>query len=867
MTAHRNRPPALAEWILRAVFSDQGRFTHLGDFREGFEDVRERRGFAAARHWYWKQTLKSIRGFFRNRLYWTAALLRNSCLITGRHIAKNKWFSLINLAGLAVGLAGFILILAYIRFESSFDRFHEKSDRIFRVLSPAGPAAGGSPEYSDAMFDPRVSALMAATPEIARTTYISRLFMDKVVLRSESGSAQVESGLYADAEFLKVFSFPLREGDRESVLSVPGSIVLSESAAKKLFGSADSLGKALHVSTPFAEYDVAVTGVAADVPSHSSLRFSFLLSLETLRREMPALFQGSHFGVLSTFAELRGSADRTSVEAKFRTGMDHGAGEKKNAPPELQALTDVHLRSWIKGQAESNNEIRFVRLFSAIALIILLIAIVNYINLATARTAERAREIGIRQVQGATSRQLFWQFVGEAWIMTGAALAIALALVRLSWPRFQTLIGIDLDIRILWNAEMAALLVPSAAAVGLLAGFYPALVLSRLRPVRTLRDFSRAGRSGSLLRSALVVVQFGAAIVLLAGTIIIGRQLNFIQTRDPGFSRENVAVLPLRELETKRQAAVIREDFLKSPDVLDASVSDSLPADIAGRVGVSFKKDNGEEARLLCGMPSLDEKFLSLYRIALMEGRNLKPGEKDAALVNETLVRTLGWAHPLGQKIDYRGRFKMTVVGVVKDFHFSSLVKRIEPLVLKSLRPGFGDFLSVKLRSGRVPAALAGLKKYFETRTQGQPFEVQFLEEIFNALYRKEVRTGMFFRVFALLAVLIAGLGLSGLSGYAVEKRNKEIGIRKVLGASAARLTVLLNGQFFVPVLIANLIALPAAYGITRRWLSDFAYRIDLTMGTLLLASAMALAVALATISLQTVKAARKNPVETLRRE
>ncbi len=868
MAERKSRPPAAAEWILKRTAPQRWADAWLGDFHEAFEDVAERRGRAASRIWYWGQVFKSLPGFLQNRFYWSLSMLRNYWIIALRHMFKNKWFSLINLAGLSVGLAGVILIAAYVRFELSYDRFHENSGRIFRILNFAGPSRAGAREFFDACSDPKIPGRLAAVPEVVGSTQTGEA--SQAIIQKGTDSF-IESGLYADDRFLKVFSFPLRRGDPEQALAKAGSIVLTEATARKLFGSGDPIGQSLTFRSQTSVYPLIVSGIAADVPENSHLRFAFLVSLATLRADpdMKWMFEMVVYDFLTTYVELRNSADRAAVEAKLAALAKSGEADKPTLSQFLQPLIDIHLYSQIRGKAAENNEIRYVRLFSAIALVLLLIAVVNYVNLATSRSAARAKEIGIRKVTGAARRQLFRQFIGESLLMSGAALILALAVLRVFWGFFRRLMGIELGFRTLGSPEILALAAGAALGAGLLAGLYPAFVLSSLQPIHSLRDRSGSGRKGSFLRSALVVFQFGASFVFLVGTFVIGRQMGFIRSSNLASDREKIIVLPIRTEGTRAAAGALREDFLENPDVLSVSLSGYVPAANAAlpRLGIRAAKDDGAPLQSSCQVNSVDEDFVPLFGIPLLEGRNLRPGEKNAALINETMVREIGWKFPLGKTLEFGGSMPTaTVVGVFRDFHQAPLQTRIMPLALIP-GPFPPQAVFIRVRPGNMPATVEGLRKAFLGRIREQPFEFNFLDEIFDSIYRREIRAGEFFRVFAILAVFVACLGLAGLTAFTVERRTKEIGIRKILGASSARLTALLNARFVVLIIVSNVIALPLAAWAMNMWLRSFVYRTRLTAGTFVLASGIALAIALITISLQTVKAAGMNPAESLRHE
>jgi putative ABC transport system permease protein len=859
-------PPRPAEWLLGRLHADNGDYTHLGDFAEMFAGIMAEKGRARAVLWYWAHVVRSLPGFLANKIYWSLSMLRNYAVISYRTIVKNAGYSLISLLGLAVGLASFILILAYVRFETSFDRFHEKADRTYRLIS-ADVKPGETPGVFDAhMPDPAATVLKTEFPEVRHAARVMKQFNDPAVLSFED-KAFAESGLIADQDFLEIFSFAFIRGDRSRALAAPGTIVITERVARKLYGDQNPVGKTLSYGVRQAKGDLTVTGIIKDLPGNSHLQFDYLLSLATLEADKSNgyMFKNWNVGNFTIYAELADPAARKPLEEKIAAWLEKNRPKSAAAGLRffLQPLKDIHLRSNIEGELETNNEVRTVSLFFAIAVLILLIAAVNYTNLVTARSSTRAREIGIRKVTGADRRQLVRQFLGESVLFAFLALVAALALARLFLPKFNAVAGVELGFRDLVSPSFLILVAAATLAVGLLAGAYPALMLAAFQASKVLKEHAVSGRKGSRLRDILVVVQFTASIALVVCALVVSGQLRFIQGQKMGFDREHVVIIPLREPETSAKAAAIKAEFLRLPEVDSVSRTSGLPTKIRSRmINQKLVSDRGETVTTDFHFDYIDEDFLRVFKIELAAGRSMAPGEKNCALVNEAFVKTAGWKDALGKEIDFFD--KMRVVGVVKDFYFQSFHSPMAPMVLF---PDEGNNLAVRIRPGDIPKTIALLKQSFETISRTQPWDFSFFDEEFDALYRKERRTGQIFGAFAFLAVFIACLGLLGLAAFAVERRTKEIGVRKVLGASASHLVVDLSREFVGLVLLANVIAWPVAYFAMSKWLQAFAYRIHLSLGTFLLAALGALAVAVLTVSTQTLRAASRNPVESLRYE
>lgn len=869
-----NIPPGVALWLLKNIHRDKGEYTHLGDFEEVFTSIQKEQGRFPACVWYWGQVIKSFPGFIMNRMYWGFAMFKNYLKIAFRNVLKSKGFSSINLAGLAVGLACFILILTYVQFELSYDRFHEKGDRVFQVLGRENSSEAGAVEYSDGIPDVVVPLLVKDFPEIVRATRYFSYTTDKAILQNEN-KIFYQKGLYTDSEFLQIFSYPLVEGNPEAALDNSNCMLISENVAHKLFGNSSPIGKSIVYRERNTKYDISITGVFRNIPLNSHLQFDYLLSLKTLSSDKRNSYMFNNWGVgnFKVYVETVTPQVRQAVVEKFPAFLSSHLGipedqAKKELDVFLQPIKDIHLKSRIRGELSSNLEIKYVYLFSSIAFIILLIACVNYMNLTTARSTTRAKEIGIRKVVGANRRQLFKQFIGESLLTASIATGIALLLIDLFLLRFNTLIGIDLRVNYLENGTLLMLIIGTTLLVGVASGIYPALVLSAFHPSRVLKEQASLGKKGSLLRNILVVIQFSASIMLIIGTVIIFSQLNYIKSARLGYDREHVVVIPVQEQETRQKAEAIKNELLQYPEVLNVSLTSGLPIDIRSRfLNVKLQKDNGETVKTTLHFDYVDENFLDVFKIKLAQGRGFSRelgGNEQGVLVNESLVKQMGWAEPMGKKVPLM-REEVNVIGVVEDFHFATFHRGIDVMVLYYRK--IGSRIAVRVSPGDVPERIALLRRIFEKHSQSQPFDFIFLDDAYNSLYKKEQRTGEIFGTFAFIGIFIACLGLLGLASFSVERRTKEIGIRKVLGASSTRIAGLLTKEFLWLVVIANVVAWPVAYFAMHAWLQNFAYRIGLNVWMFLLALSATLCIAIITVVTQTLKASLANPVDTLRYE
>ena len=864
--------PRAARWILERIHSDKGFFTHLGDFEEAFSEIFAEKGAATAYIWYWKQVFRSLPGFIKNKIYWSVIMIKNYFTISLRTLMKNKWISLINISGLAVGLACFILILAYVQHEFSYDRFFEKTDRIYRVLvgDKLGREAMG---YSDTNPELLAPLLKSEFPEIVNATRIYKSSATEKVVMQKENKLFYSDGVYADENFLEILTYPFISGNRSEALTNPNTVVLTESLARKLFGSEDPLEQTIAYREKYRTYDVKVTGVIEDLPEATHLKFDYLLSMETLRSDKRNSYMFNTWDVwnFQTYVELIPNTTKGVVEAKIPPFIKNYFSDKNFSTDDVnvtfQPVTDIHLRSQIRGDRATNNEIRYVYLFGSIALIILLIACINYMNLTSARAAVRAKEIGIRKVTGANHTQVFYQFMCESIFITLVAAGFALTLVHLFLPLFRSLISTDLHINYLQNLSLLFLISGVVVLTGILSGIYPAVLLSSFRPAKVMRGQTFSGKKGSFFRNSLVVFQFCASIILLVGTLVIFKQMHFIKNERLGFDREHVVIIPIREEETRKKANLLKTEFLKLPEVQNVSLTSGLPTDIQSHLyGTKFQTDLGETTTMDFFFDYVDYTFVDVFKLEILEGRNFSKEHRDddsCLLVNEAFFKKLGWAEPTTKEFKSMGKNRK-IVGVIKDFHFATLHSEIQPMAVVL---GGGNKLAVRIHPGNVTNTIGALKNVFDKNTSSQPFDFTFLDDEYNRLYSKEQRTGQIFGTFSLIAVFIACLGLLGLSSFIVERKTKEIGIRKILGASEIKIISLLTKDFLKLILIANVLAWPVAYFVMHSWLQDFAYRIGLNAWIFFLAAGAALGIAVLTISSQTFRAALSNPSDALRYE
>jgi putative ABC transport system permease protein len=790
-------------------------------------------------------------------------MIKNYLIVALRSLRKHKAYSLINITGLAIGMACSILIFLWVRDELSFDRFHADAARIVRVYRDEGVTAPGS--SSALTSPPMAAALKKDFPEVLKSTRFGT-WQRRLVTNGDKSFT--ETGyMHADPDFFEMFSFPFVKGDAKTAFSIPNSVVLAESAARKYFGADDPMGRTLTVDRAF---DIVVTGIVQDPPANSSLKFSMLSPFALLLSKYLDEENADNWGFnsFSTFLLLTPDVRAADFNTKLDGYLQRYAAKDTDRLA-VQPLTDIHLRSAVGHEPFATGSIRYVWIFSALSLFILAIASINFMNLTTARYAKRAREVGMRKVVGAGRPQLVRQFLAESILTSLLALGAALILVEFMLPSFNTLSGKALAANGLEKLPVLLGCFGIALATGLLSGIYPALFLSSFRPIRVLKGALRGAGGGAGFRKTLVILQFSLSVFLITGTAVISRQMTYMRTKDLGFNKERIIHLRLFG-ELNGKYPVIRERLLQNPDVVSVTASLALPTDIQNSPGTPEWEGKDPSAKWDIRADFVDFDYIETFRVPIIEGRSFSrdyaTDAAEAYIVNEEAVRRMGLKRPVvGQRFAFWGQ-EGRIIGVMKDAHFQNLHRKIEPLVFK-IFPDWFRFLYIKLRAGDTPAVLASIEKTWTSLNLGYPFDYHFLDEDFDNLYRAEARMGTLFRTFAVLAVFIACLGLFGLASFMAEQRTKEIGIRRILGASIPGITTMMSREFAVLVLAANLAAWPPAWFFMGRWLRGFAYRAELSVWSFVASGAIALAVALLTVGALSVRAASANPADALRYE
>ncbi|MDN5217467.1 ABC transporter permease [Fulvivirgaceae bacterium BMA12] len=797
-------------------------------------------------------------------------MFKNYLITALRALQKSKISTAINVSGLAIGMACCLIIYIYIKNELSYDSFHSKADNIFRFYTI--DEALGVTSNSVGITEPRMpAAAKEEIPEILNTTRM----LNQGRLRMEIGDKFVytENAKSVESTFFEIFDYKLLDPQAAKTFNYPRKAILTESMAEKIFKGDKAVGSVISIN----EQDWEVVGLMEDNTHHSHLKLDLLLSLYPAQADSSiAQYLDSWQGLgMVGYAELNDAASESLVEAKLKD-----LALKNEAPefwiPQLQPLKSIHLKSsgiLFDGYNENKGDIAYVYSLSAVALFVLLIAAFNFMNLSTAQSSSRAREVGVRKVLGAFRYDLIRQHLGESLLISIISALIAVLLVLIIAPRINLGIQTSIYDFIFNNPDIYLTIMAATLIIGLLAGLYPAFVLSRFEAVAILRGKFQTGKRGVALRKMLVVAQFAASITMIIGTIFIYRQIKFIKNKSLGFNKEQVVTFAMNDPAMTENMITFRDRLQEYDAVEAASTSSNMPGRTFGRTGITPEGAPEEEQNWIVSALSFDENYLKVMGLEMVAGRFYSPesgtDQQEGIIVNEALVSQVGWEDAIGKKLIFGNDSERTIIGVIKDFHFASMRHQIEPLIM-FFNPGASSNLSLRLK-GDIPTAMDKIEEEWNSIYADYPFDYKFFDQEFDNLYRSDENFSLLMANFTWLAIFIACLGLFGLSAHTAEQRRKEIGVRKVMGSSVYQIVMLLSKEFVFLIVMATSLAWPLAYFAVMSWLSDFQYRIDLlswqNLMIFVVSGFLALLIGLLTVSYQSISAALINPVKSLRSE
>ncbi len=857
------RPPKIFAYFLSQVVHPLDRESLSGDFEEMYSRVSTDKGRISGLFWYICHIIKLTPSFVTDSFYWSLAMFRNYMKIAFRNILKHKGFSSINIFGLALGMTCCILILLWVQDELSYDKFHENAGEIYRVVEHQQSGQGEIFPIAPTPW-PLAAALKKDYSEVVNSTRFRNL--GRSLIRYEEKSFYEDGFAGADPSFLEIFTFPLVKGDPGTALSNPNTVVITESKAKVYFGNEDPMGKTISRNNGM---EFTVTGVARDVPNSSHVNFDFLVPFEPTLKELgwsDSWHNNSYYTYLLLQKNINIETFAENIEG-YLARRDEGT----ITTFKLQQLKDIHLYSYFAIDYEGHSEdiSVYVYVFSLVAIFILLIACINFMNLSTARSAKRAKEVGMRKVVGARRSDLIKQFYGESILLSVIALFISVISVYLLLPVFNNLTAKNLTLNFADNIPAVLGLIGITLVTGIIAGSYPALVQSSFQPVRVIKGSlggNGARSAGSLFRKILVVTQFVLSIVLIIGTLIVYDQINFMLNKELGYEKDHMIYFRKRgELWDKYDA--MKEEMLKNPNIINVTSCSDVPTFTLASFWGSRWEGMNEGDNLLLHHFSVDQDYIKTFKMEIVDGRDFSneftTDTSNVFILNESAVKAMNLEDPVGKNFRMWG-MEGPIIGVVKDFHYKSLHEKIEPLVL---RINVNRYIFARINSKNISETISSIENSYNRFNPEYPLEYNFLDESIGQLYRSEERTGTLFNYFTFLAIFISCLGLFGLVAYMAQQRTKEIGVRKVLGASIPNIVVLLSKEYLILVVLANIIAWPAAWYLMNMWLDSFASRTTIGPGLFILSGLLAVVIAVLTVSYQAVKAAGTNPTTALKYE
>lgn len=848
-STERAKIPRFASWILRNTISQKIREGALGDFDEIFWDLAEENGLFRAKLWYWGQVLRSLPPFLCDSIYWRTSMLKNYFKITRRNVQKNKLHYFINITGLSVGLAVFIFIASYVLNEVNHDGQHANGDRIYQIGTGDHNGTPG----------PMAQLLKDQFPEILNSVRF-RYNYGTGNFRYNGKNYKIERSYFVDPSVFGVFSFPVLQGNLDTALDAPFSVVLTKSEADKIFGTTDPIEKILSVEGQ----DLKVTAVIDDVPENSTIQFHSLISFKTLERISPNIANSWGSFLFQTYFLFPEVHDFDAIEsrlAQFIYSKYAGYDTWPQARKDQVAFSLRPFRSLYfdmdRGGSMLHGNIQNVYIFIAVALFVLFIAIINFINLSTATASVRGREVGMRKVLGSSRGQLLRQFLAESVFLILGSSVLAFILVVLTKEYLFSIIGKQIDFGYMLSPFIFLVFLAAAVCMGFISGLYPALYLSSFQPADALQGKARKGSKGNMFRKALIIVQFTISIVLITGAFIVGSQMDYIRKRDLGFDKNQILWFEVGD-SLRQKADVLKTKLKENPGIENVATTNFTKPGVRSMWGRMWRDKQMDIDVFL-----VDPDYIDTMGLEIVAGRNfLKESDRNrACILNESAAREFGMESPVGEQVS-----RQTVTGVVKDFHFRSLHHAIGPLLLVYQQDAY-PIVNVRISTENIRETIASIRRALDEIAPGTPFEYHFFDESFEALYQREQKFENLFFFFSAFAIFIACLGLFGLASFMAGRRTKEIGIRKVLGASAGNVVLLLSREFTKWVVLSNIVAWPVAYFVMNRWLENFAYRTRIGAWVFVASGLMTLIIALLTVSSKSIKAALSNPAESLRYE
>ena len=865
MGVKTKKPPRIAEWLFGRMSRYEEEYSIINDVSEVYYSILKDRGYLIASLWYWYQCIISILRHFRLSSTWGIIMFKNYLKSAFRNARKQKVYTFINIAGLAVGMACSILIFIYIQFETGYDAYHEKADWIY-LLNIEGNW-GGENFISLWSAAPTSEAMKNEFPEIENTVRLRQ--MDKTPVRYQQTSFYETDIYYADETVFDIFSYKFISGNPETALVTPYSVVITESIAEKYFGSDNPLGETLKFDT---KDDYIVTGVIKNVPPNTLFKFDMFCSFITLQNKNFIGINDWLSHNFLTYLLLEKNCNPRELEKKFPAFLEQHAGQQLQRHGAklkyfLKNIQDIRMHTSPKpGQPTA---IYIVYIFAVVSVIVLIIACINFMNLTTAIYITRAREVGVRKVFGANKKNIIKQFLSESFLYSFISLLLALVIVKFLIPFINSASGAELSFKYLNKGLLIPVLAAITIFVGLTAGSYPSFYLAAFKPVRILKGSITSGKIKLNLRNVLVIFQFTVSIILVIGTGIIGRQLNFLKTKDLGFNKDNIVVIPLSGDEIKRSPETIKRELKKIPGVINVAAASVIPGEGAP---INSKKPEGfqeNESKLMAEL-HVDYDYIPTLDVKILEGRNFSPefvsDISESVIINRSAVREFSWENPLGKII---GETK-NVIGVVENFNIFPLFMPDRPMYIRySSSDTFYDYkyLMVRVSPNNINLTLSLISQTWKEVEPQRPFDYFFLDESLKSRYRVPDSILELTTLFTVFTLLIASLGLFGLASFAAVQRRKEIGIRKVIGASASGIVLLLSKQMLRNILISNIIAWPAAYLLFSNMLQVMTYRIEINMLMFILPAAFVLVLGILTVSYHSIRASLSNPVDALRYE